>query len=79
MPALKYEKERKLKEKKLKNEEGHVTTGGKKMACSVGMKGSQSGQYVQEREGCGEERVGKLGRTLSGQVTKAWEPLECAM
>lgn len=49
MPALKYEKERKLKEKKLKNEEGHVTTG-KKMPCSVGMKGSQSGQYVQERE-----------------------------
>lgn len=78
MPALKCEKERKLEEKKLKHEEGHVTTGGK-MACSVGMKGSQSGQYVQEREGCGEDRVGKLGRTLSGQVTEAWKPLEHAM
>lgn len=29
MPALKCEKERKLKEKKLKYEEGHVTTGKK--------------------------------------------------
>lgn len=78
MPALKCEKERKLKEKKLKNEEGHVTTG-KKLACSVGMKGSQSGQYVQEKEGCGEDWDGKLGRTLSGHVTEAWEPLEHAM
>lgn len=49
------------------------------MACSIGMKGSQSGQYVQEREGCGEDWVGKLGRTLSDQVTEAWEPLELAM